>query len=31
MKLRFKRLFGLLIDAGGLLVLINEALSLTLR
>jgi hypothetical protein len=31
MKLRFRRLFGLLISAGGLLVLVNEALSLALR
>jgi hypothetical protein len=27
----FKRLLGLLINAGGLLVLVNEALSLTVR
>jgi len=34
MKLRgwgFKRLLGLVINAGGLLVLVNEALSLALR
>lgn len=28
---RFKRLLGVLINAGGLLVLINEALALPLR